>query len=135
MRIQGSIFIETENFLLFWMERCTPTTKPKTLFTTQQRLQFILFCARKWILNQIVVIGSRRPYLSKNWCTSLIKRIPSSMLVLIAVKFSTPELLQKSHRTTENEKFFPDPVENTTSCETTIILTVQLTWSTTLILF
>ena len=53
----------------------------------------------------------RRRYSSKKWCTSLIKRIPWSMWVLNAVLFSILDLLQKYHRTTEKENFFPHLVK------------------------
>ena len=76
-------------FFPFWLKPCTATEKPETLFLIPQSLQFILCCARKWILYETVGIISRRGFPSMTGCTSLMRRFLCLLWVLIAVSIST----------------------------------------------
>ena len=55
------------------MRRCTTTIKAKIFLMIVQCLQFISFCVQKLILYQNLVIISRRFFLSKILCTSLMR--------------------------------------------------------------
>ena len=57
------------------------------------------------------------------------------MKILIVLLLSTPKLLQKSDRSTENGITFPDPVKNPSAFPVTIGITVLLMTSITLVSF
>ena len=100
-----------------------------------QSLQFILFCVRKMILYQIVVLMSKGLFHLMTLYNSLTRGTWWLMQILIAVLSSSLKLLQKSDRSTENGITFPDPVKNPNALSAKINIPVLLMSSIALISF
>ena len=91
--------------------------------------------ARRLVVFQIMIIISRRRFLSMTWCTLLMRRKSWPMYILVAVLLFTLKLLQTSKGSTENGKTLPDPVKKPSASQMKIPITVLLLISKTLITF
>ena len=102
IRIQFSNFIESEHFS-FLHETIHSHNWTQDSLYDPAKLAIHLFCAPKLIFFSNFGHCRKTTVFLMTWCSSMLRRIPRPVWILLEVFFSTPKLLQKS---TENGSLF-----------------------------